>query len=99
MATDNAIVAILWIVFLLYIVISCCKGIKVVHQGTFMIVEHFGKFSVGGFYRVETCVEDTKTRNSLHYPDHREYTFGELEVHSGDKRRGRARHYHEYGSY
>ena len=47
MTTDNSIVTILWIVFLLYIVISCCKGIKVVHQGTFMIVEHFGKFSVG----------------------------------------------------
>ena len=64
-----------------------------------MIVEHFGKFSVGGVWWVETRVEDIETRNSLHYPDHREYTFGELEVHPGDKQWGRACHYREHGSY
>ena len=83
MATDNLIVGILWIVFLFYIICSCCKGIKVVHQGTFMIVEHFGKFSVGCVYCFETCVEDIETWNSLPHSDHREYTFRELEVYPG----------------
>lgn len=57
--------------------------IVVVHQGTFMIVEHFGKFSVGCVYCFETCVEDIETWNSLPHSDHREYTFRELEVYPG----------------
>lgn len=48
-----------------------------------MIVEHFGKFSVGCVYCVETCVEDIETWNSLPHSDHREYTFCELEVYPG----------------
>ena len=43
----DSFVLILWVIFLLIIILTLVKGVKVVHQGTFMIVEHFGEFSVG----------------------------------------------------
>lgn len=43
-------VVIAWVVFLIIIALTLIKGVKVVHQGTFMIVEHFGEYSVCFFH-------------------------------------------------
>ena len=39
-------VGILWAVFIFIILLLVVRSVKVVHQGTFMIVEHFGEYSV-----------------------------------------------------
>ena len=41
----GVIIFLLFIVYLLYLVVS--KSIRIVHQGSFMIVERFGKYQVG----------------------------------------------------
>ena len=42
----EAFVVIPWAIFIIIILLTLVKGVKVVHQGTFMIVEHFGEYSV-----------------------------------------------------
>ena len=42
----DAVVLIPWAIFIFVIILVVIKGVKVVHQGTFMIVEHFGEYNV-----------------------------------------------------
>lgn len=46
---------VLIIIYLILIYIIIKAGIRVVHQGTFVIVEHFGQYSVGGLAGYFLC--------------------------------------------
>ena len=53
---------------LIAIIIVVKKSVRIVQQGTFMIVERVGKCQVSFTFFYETNIlEDSKTRYSLHY--------------------------------
>ena len=53
---------------LIAIIIVVKKSVRIVQQGTFMIVERVGKYQVSfTFFYESNILEDSKTRYSLHY--------------------------------
>ncbi|KAK8802814.1 hypothetical protein WA171_006486 [Blastocystis sp. BT1] len=76
----DSFVLILWVIFLLIIILTLVKGVKVVHQGTFMIVEHFGEYSrtlKPGIHFVLPVIENTRR---VHWKYMEATSNGEMEI-------------------
>ena len=64
-------VAVPWALVLVILLWLVLQSVKVVHQGTFMIVEHFGEYSVLYFFDIYyELVENIKAWNSFRNPNY-----------------------------